>query len=62
MRQAVEESVKICKPGLPFREVGKKCEETARKYGFSVCKEFTGHGIGEHLHMPPAVFSFEDKS
>jgi methionyl aminopeptidase len=29
--------------------------EIAEKNGYYVCELFTGHGVGELLHMPPMV-------
>lgn len=29
--------------------------EIAESYGYTVCDLFSGHGIGEILHMPPMV-------
>lgn len=28
----------------------------AHDNGFTVCELFTGHGIGEKLHMPPTIY------
>ena len=54
-RQAVREAIKICKPGVKVNKIGETIEEYANSYGFYICKEFTGHGIGTHMHMPPAI-------
>ena len=32
------------------------CRAIAKKNGFFICDLFTGHGIGELVHLPPAVF------
>ena len=53
---ALYEAVGVCRPGLPFRELGKVIEGVAGRAGMWVCEEFTGHGIGQLLHMPPMVF------
>lgn len=29
--------------------------EIAQDYGYTICDLFSGHGIGELLHMPPLV-------
>ncbi|EAR84818.1 methionine aminopeptidase (macronuclear) [Tetrahymena thermophila SB210] len=55
-QKALYESIKVCKPGTPFRKIGEVCESIAHENGFSVCELFTGHGVGELLHMAPAVF------
>lgn len=54
-QEAVYESISICKPGTPFKQIGTVCEKVAEKYGFVVCELFTGHGIGELMHLPPSI-------
>ena len=34
------------------------CQDVADKCGFSVVKEFMGHGLGRHLHMAPLVHHY----
>lgn len=41
--------------GTPFNHVGKILEEFAAQNKITVCDEFSGHGIGHLLHMPPMV-------
>ena len=31
------------------------CSSTSRRYGFSVVREFVGHGIGQQMHEEPQV-------
>ena len=52
-QKALYESIKICKPGTPFNEIGNVCEQVAEAGGFVVCELFTGHGVGKLLHLPP---------
>ena len=32
-----------------------RCSSTSRRYGFSVVREFVGHGIGQQMHEEPQV-------
>lgn len=46
------------KPGVFFNAIGRVIERHATENGFSVVREFTGHGIGEYFHMAPYVAHF----
>ena len=34
--------------------------EYATEQGYSVDKEFSGHGIGRHFHEPPLIYHFDN--
>ena len=61
-RDALNESIKFAKPGITLGELGAFIESFATKNGFSVAKEFVGHGIGKDLHEDPLIpnYGFED--
>lgn len=42
-------------PGIPFKDLGVVIEKYARSCGFSVVRNFCGHGIGRLFHGPPSV-------
>jgi len=50
--------IDVVRPGMKINEIGRVIERHARKHGFSVVREFTGHGIGETFHMAPYVAHF----
>ncbi|GJQ66353.1 hypothetical protein Trydic_g4393 [Trypoxylus dichotomus] len=56
----LDEAVSICKPGLPFREIGKHISKNAKRLGFTVVPCFIGHGIGSYFHGPPDIYHFEN--
>lgn len=45
----------LVKPGVRVNELGWAIQRTAEKYGFSVLKEFGGHGIGTEMHEDPFI-------
>jgi methionyl aminopeptidase len=49
------ECIKICKPGVKYNKIGELCQKIADDHGYEICDLFTGHGIGEILHLPPTV-------
>ncbi len=58
--QCLMEAIKVVKPNVKLSEIGKVISEIATKAGFSVVRDFTGHGIGEVFHMSPQVNHYYD--
>lgn len=56
--KCLNEAILICKPGLPFREIGKCISKRAQQLGFTVVPCFIGHGIGSYFHGPPDIYHF----
>ena len=50
--------IDVVRPGELFSSIGKVIEKHATDNGFSVVREFTGHGIGQYFHMAPYVAHF----
>ncbi|CAG9467397.1 unnamed protein product [Pedinophyceae sp. YPF-701] len=55
-RLALEEAIKVCGPGVPFREIGAAIEKVAKKHKLSINRDFVGHGVGKVFHASPAVY------
>lgn len=51
-------AIDVVRPGNRINAIGLAVETHARQNGFSVVREFTGHGIGENFHMSPYVAHF----
>jgi methionyl aminopeptidase len=51
-------AIDIVRPGQRLNAIGQVIESHAKHNGFSVVREFTGHGIGEAFHMAPYVAHF----
>nr|CAB3263612.1 methionine aminopeptidase 1D, mitochondrial-like [Phallusia mammillata] len=54
--------IQACVPGNNFSKIGCAIEKFANSRGFSVCKEFVGHGIGSYFHGPPNVLHTTNSS
>ncbi|KDQ60852.1 hypothetical protein JAAARDRAFT_151660 [Jaapia argillacea MUCL 33604] len=54
-RHSLDESIKICKPGALFRDLGKVIEPIARASGCAVVRQYTGHGINDLFHCSPNI-------
>ncbi|MCD6176070.1 MAG: type I methionyl aminopeptidase [Planctomycetes bacterium] len=51
-------SVEQMAPGVKWSTIAGKMEETAKGAGFSVVKDYVGHGIGTEMHEDPKVPNF----
>jgi methionine aminopeptidase len=54
-REALHVGIRACGPGRPFKNVGDAIDEFVREEGFSVNRQFTGHGVGKRFHSQPWV-------
>lgn len=54
-REATLRGIRAIKPGEPLRRIGEAIEPFAHSRGFSVVREYGGHGIGETFHAAPHV-------
>jgi methionyl aminopeptidase len=54
-RRALAAGLSAVRPGARVGDVGAAVEACARAAGYSVVREFVGHGIGRRLHEPPQV-------
>jgi methionyl aminopeptidase len=53
--EAMWKGIKAVRPGARLGDVGYAIERHARQHGYSVVKEYCGHGIGREMHEPPQV-------
>lgn len=56
--ECLEKAIEVVRPGRKLNLVGLAVETHARRHGYSVVREFSGHGIGQHFHMAPYVAHF----
>ena len=52
---SLESAIREVKPGATLGDVGAAVQEVVEADGFSVVREFVGHGIGTRLHEDPQV-------
>jgi methionyl aminopeptidase len=53
--EAMWKGIKAVRPGGRLGDVGHAIERHARKNGYSVVREYCGHGIGREMHEDPQV-------
>lgn len=57
-RRLLEIAVEQSRPGRLWSEVARQMQACAEEHGFSVIREFVGHGIGREMHEDPKVPNF----
>ncbi|HXV92644.1 MAG TPA: type I methionyl aminopeptidase, partial [Pseudonocardia sp.] len=61
-RTALERAIKAVRPGRELNVVGRVIESYARRFGYGVVRDFTGHGIGRSFHSGLVVLHYDDPS
>ncbi|MGL5972374.1 MAG: type I methionyl aminopeptidase [Oscillospiraceae bacterium] len=60
-QNSLYEAIKKCVPGNRVGDVSFAVQNYVENLGFSVVKEFVGHGIGRNLHEAPEVPNYGEK-
>ena len=60
--EALRRAIKAVRPGRPISVIGRVIESYARRFGYGVVREFTGHGIGSSFHSGLVVPHYDDPS
>ncbi len=59
-REALERGIKAVRPGRRINVIGRVIESYARRFGYGVVREFTGHGIGTAFHSGLVVPHYDE--
>ena len=54
-KQAFFEGIKMAKPGNRIGDISSTIGEFVESHGYSVVREFQGHGIGREMHEDPGI-------
>ena len=57
-QECMYKAIEIVKPGCRLGDIGEVIQKHAEKNGFSVVREFCGHGIGARFHEDPQVVHY----
>jgi len=60
-KDALERSIKILKPGIYLGDIGFEIQNFVEKNGFSVVRDFCGHGVGRNFHEEPNILHYGKK-
>ena len=60
--ESLMKAIKILKPGRKLGDIGYEIQSYVEEKGFSVVKDFCGHGIGTKFHEPPNILHYGSKN
>ena len=55
---SLKAAIEVVRPGATLGDVGYAVQKVVEAEGFSVVRDFVGHGIGVHMHEDPQVPNF----
>ncbi|MFB9836059.1 type I methionyl aminopeptidase [Actinoallomurus acaciae] len=59
-QEALARAIKAVRPGRRLNVIGRVIESYARRFGYGVVRDFTGHGIGTTFHSGLIVPHYDD--
>jgi len=59
--ESMMNAIKILKPGCKLGDIGYEIQSYVEKKGFSVVRDFCGHGISNTFHEPPNILHYGKK-
>lgn len=58
--EATMRAIKAVAPGRPINVIGRVIESYAKRFGYGVVRDFTGHGIGTAFHSGLVIPHYDD--
>jgi methionyl aminopeptidase len=59
-RQCLDVGIEQARAGNLISNIGAAIEQHAGAHGFSVVREYTGHGVGRDLHEEPTIYHYHE--
>jgi methionyl aminopeptidase len=59
-RESLRRAINAVRPGRRINVIGRVIESYAKRFGYGVVREFTGHGIGSSFHSGLVIPHFDD--
>jgi methionyl aminopeptidase len=59
-KEALDRAIAACTPGKRLGDIGWAVQSHAERNGYSVVRQFVGHGIGRAMHEEPHVPNYGD--
>ena len=57
-RESLQKAISIVRPGARLGDIGATIQQYVEPKGYSVVREFCGHGIGRKFHEDPQVLHY----
>lgn len=61
-REAMLRGIRAVRPGRPISVIGRVIESYARRFGYGVIRDYTGHGVGPSFHTLPTILHYDEPS
>lgn len=61
-QESLYAAIRQIRPGLCMSEIGAIIQPMAEKEGFSVVRDYCGHGIGEKFHEEPQIVHYRNRA
>jgi methionyl aminopeptidase len=58
--EATMRAIRAVRPGRQLNVIGRVIESYAKRFGYGVVRDFTGHGVGPYFHGTPTVLHYEE--
>jgi methionyl aminopeptidase len=59
-REALARGIRAVAPGRQVNVIGRAIESYARRFGYGVVRDYTGHGVGRAFHTGLVIPHFDD--
>jgi methionyl aminopeptidase len=59
-RESLERAIKAVRPGRQINVIGRVIESYAKRFGYGVVRDFTGHGISTSFHTGLVIPHYDD--
>ena len=58
--EALNRAIKAVKPGRPFSVIGRVIESYAKRFGYGVVRDYTGHGVHTSFHSGLVILHYDE--
>src|SRR5690242_15929033 len=58
--EALRRGIAAVRPGRPVSVIGRVIESYAKRFGYGVVRDYTGHGIGPSFHTKPTILHYDE--
>ncbi len=58
--EAMLRGIRAVAPGRPISVIGRVIESYAKRFGYGVVRDYTGHGVGPSFHTRPTILHYDE--
>ena len=59
-KEAMLRAVRAVRPGREINVIGRVIESYAKRFGYGVVRDYTGHGVGPSFHTKPTILHYDE--